>query len=652
VPYPRGRRLLKAQLTILLSRPGAQLQLDAPRGFTHHELVHGCRFRCVAALIVSFFIVVAPAQAGRAWRTAAELPTTGDSPYWTSLTMTPAGEAVGAWTDSTDGKGAVRGFVAPPDGSAPSGKLLESWGFNPSVASDGAGNALVAFSDEKNHTILGSDRPPGGSFSDTYQLVAPVHSFVFPKLAMRADGAAAMSFADAWGDVYAASRPAIGTFGAPVDVSGPMPVQPQWDRVTAITSDGRAIVVWAQGNDVRAAVQTPAGPFAPAVTLSATGREGEYPRLAVDGHGRAVVLWQETDLPRPTADPGVYETSVNGALKVAWLDTDALAFGPSAVIAGADRYAAEGEVGMTADGRAIAAFTKSDSDNRLGEIVASEAAFGGSFSTPHSLTDGYMGDAVRLRVTPTGEAVAGWRLFGERDGLESSRRDPSGSWDSPQDIVRPCPANEPYLDALAIDPTGRASALFRTFDGPATGIQVALDEPTTVAPPRQCAGREDAPRLNPSTGSQESGPASASERSTPADPPAAAVTPAPERLHPATSGLAIRTVRLSGRGRSRTLVVGLRCRVRCRVKLRLMRATLDPKAAPTLRTTRAWLQRSALRQVHLPVPAAVRQMRMSRLDPRRLTLEVAVVGGALTGAATRRLLPYGLSCGRASPCGG
>ena len=126
--------------------------------------------------------------------------------------------------------------------------------------------------------------------------------------------------------VQAATRPAGGGWGAPVDVSAP--TQAAWsysaDPQLALDQAGDAVAVWAGGpsgaDPVVQAASHPAGSasWQAAVDLSAPSQTAERPQVALDQAGDAVAVWQHASdaitvvqaASRPAAT-GVWQTPVD-----------------------------------------------------------------------------------------------------------------------------------------------------------------------------------------------------------------------------------------------------------------------------------------------------------------------------------------------------
>lgn len=187
-------------------------------------------------------------------------------------TTRPAG---GTWQDPVD-IGEVKTMAAP-----------EPW-----IAVDAAGDATAVW---KNQQVIESAyRPAGGS----WQAPAPIsatESFT-PEAAVNAEGDATavwMHFDGSDYVVQSAYRPAGGSWGAPALVSAPG--EEGGNPHIALDGSGNAMVVWRGegegGEAVRAAYKAAGGGWQDPVDVSIPGEEAQFPHVALDADGDALVLW-------------------------------------------------------------------------------------------------------------------------------------------------------------------------------------------------------------------------------------------------------------------------------------------------------------------------------------------------------------------------
>jgi hypothetical protein len=327
----------------------------------------------------------------------------GRSAVTPAVAVNARGDAIVAWQRldgaNTTVQATVRpaggGFSTPVDLSTPGQEAEE-----PQVAIDASGGTYVVW--RAVHGTRGvaqaSIGSVGASFSPPVDLSAADRTANAPQVAVNAAGEAVAVWATHGPDpallgVQAATRPVGGAFSAPaVLASGVLAAEPQvaiaasgetlavwtqpfaaptpsivtavrpagsaaWSSSTfadgdrpqvAMAPGGDAVAVW-RGSDARdfstpviAAEHPPGGVFTSLGAL-ATGDQAEAPRVAIDEHGAAVVVWQ----------------SWVGGLQVAAAVRDAGAtFAAPTVLAGTQPLAFGPDVAMTAGGGAIAVFTR------------------------------------------------------------------------------------------------------------------------------------------------------------------------------------------------------------------------------------------------------------------------------------------------------
>jgi hypothetical protein len=217
------------------------------------------------------------------------------------VAVSPAGDAVAAWQGAGLGvalRSAGGDFGEPQQlGDADAG----SGGFD--AALDAAGNALLVWA--RNVTgsasIESASAPVGGPFGDVKKVAGPVDHAADPDLALDAAGNAVVGFV-LWDPFitdttkwrpFTASRPAGGDFAAAEPLSASTR---ESERVQAgFNPQGEAIVTFMQGFQPWGAVRPPGGAFGDAIRLSPAAHDSGPPVFAVDGTGRAQVLWLGTD---------------------------------------------------------------------------------------------------------------------------------------------------------------------------------------------------------------------------------------------------------------------------------------------------------------------------------------------------------------------
>ncbi len=590
-------------------------------------------------LVLGSFALAAPASAERLWNEPDELTA---KPVWPSFAMADDA-ALAVWAEANGPP--IEAYVGSP-GEGPVRQRLDDGGFNPDVAAGRDGFGVAAWSTPGYRLGLAL-RQPGQPFGDPGLVpsgAAPSHP-TFPKVGVNATGRAAISAAEARGNrqwIAVSLRSPGGEFGPLRQVSPDFASQPAYERATAVTSDGRVVIAWTQytsrpfWSDLRVVTVAADGTASPVQVLSDPEKSAVQPEIAVDGRGRAVVLWQERRRPQPNAD-GTYSTGVNGTLKAASLDRSPALSEPF-VVPGAEARTDYGRVGMTAEGEVTFAFTRSESDIRIGVPHVVTGPLGGPYTRPYPVAGYYGADEIELAVGPDGQALVSWRLFGFPSTPEVARRSASGRWQSPQDLRLPCGPGG-FASGLEVSPDGRGGAFLFTAIDSAYRYEVTTDYDSLLPGTRLC-GRPTSSFSNPYPDPPPGG-----------DPVIPPVSPgalpdvvggatgdssgddAP-RLDGAPPGLTMRGPAL--RGRRVALRVG--CDEACSLKVRLrMRRT--GRRLRVVATGSRTFSGPSLRRVSLPISrrarAAIRR-RGSRLS---LVLTARDVSGNTSRLARRARLP-------------
>ena len=254
-------------------------------------------------------------------------------------------------------------FSAPADVSAPAGLRPM-----PRVAIDAAGNATVAWtqSDAAGMTVQAATRPGDGTFSAPVNLstTGPT-SYASQRIATNAAGETVAVWSgsdDANTIVEAATRPTGGVFSAPLDLSATG--RDADSAQAAIDAAGNAVVVWTRFDGTSRVVQfahRPAGgAFSAALGVSPAGAEARTPQVHVNAAGDAVVAWQRSD--------GT-NTIIQATIRRA-----GATFAPATNLSLTGRDAVEPQVGIDADGDAIAVWQRSNGTNTIVQAAGYDGA--------------------------------------------------------------------------------------------------------------------------------------------------------------------------------------------------------------------------------------------------------------------------------------
>jgi len=173
----------------------------------------------------------------------------------------------------------------------------------------------------------------------------------------------------------------------------------------AVDGTGRAISIWTQEGDIKAAFRPNGGRFGAPESVSATGQGAFQPKVAMDSNGNSVAVWTES----PTSIP-----TVHGA-------TRPVGGGWTAPVTLSDpaEIATDPQIDIDPQGNAEIVFTQGD------KVMGVTRPAGGSFSAAQAISDtsqqAYQPDVA---AEPNGEAVAVWTRFpGTQQVLYARRRD-------------------------------------------------------------------------------------------------------------------------------------------------------------------------------------------------------------------------------------
>jgi len=201
---------------------------------------------------------------------------------------------------------ALLAFAAPAGAATPAWsaeqQLTSTPAFDPAVAVDPAGNAVVAWSDPGWGAVHASFRPAGRSSFGPPQRLSELGGR-FPSVAFDGDGNAVVAWARLLrGDpehwlVEAARISSSGSFSEPQAVSPQLAYLGGQDIQLAVARNGRALIAYnggveRDGGDLKVwgALANAGGPFSRPSALSAPGNSAIEAGLGDDGEG--VVTWE------------------------------------------------------------------------------------------------------------------------------------------------------------------------------------------------------------------------------------------------------------------------------------------------------------------------------------------------------------------------
>ena len=310
----------------------------------------------------SNFIVQAATQPpGGTFDTPVDFSEPGQSAFGQQIAIAPDGTATVVWYRSNGSDLIIQASTRPPAGSfgAPVDLSAPGQGASvPQIATDPGGTTTVVWSrfDGRNSIVQAATRPAGGIFGVPVDLSAPGQSAFAPHVATDPDGTTTAVWQRYNGSnfiIQAATRPPGGIFGTPVDLSASG--QNAQNARIAAAPDGTATVSWYRSNGanriIQAATRPPGGSFGTPVDLSAPGQDAQNARIAAAPDGTATVIWERSN--------GV-DLTIQAATR-----PPGDSFGSPVDLSAAGQNATGPQIATAADGTAIVAWQRSNGSNDI-----------------------------------------------------------------------------------------------------------------------------------------------------------------------------------------------------------------------------------------------------------------------------------------------
>lgn len=233
-----------------------------------------------------------------------KLSAAGDSAFGPRIAADSQGNAVVVFTSHDGEVHRVQAAYRPAGGPWSTPVTLsvagqESRQPDPQVAVDGRGRAVAVWKARVGDatSLQVADRRADGPWSDPVTISAADRHAYEPQIAVAPNGGTTVSWGSSrrTGDdpideiVWAAHRPAGGSWGPPVKLAEDA-LRPH----VGVDAEGNTVAVWRQGGDipaVRTATLPVGGSWSSPVTLSDPGQSAGPPRVAVNASGAAVVAW-------------------------------------------------------------------------------------------------------------------------------------------------------------------------------------------------------------------------------------------------------------------------------------------------------------------------------------------------------------------------
>lgn len=430
-----------------------------------------CRSTCLALTALAALIVMAALPAGAlaapTWLAPVDVSAQGQKAEDPQVAVDAAGDAVAVWQRSEGAEVIVQAASRPAGGTWGAPVELSVPGENaglPRVAMDAAGDAVAVWvrSDGSHRIVQAASRPAGGTWGAPVELSVPGADAGEPEIAVDPSGDAVAVWTLSEGSdviVQAASRPAGGSWGAPTDLSaaGEEAGEPE----IAVDPSGDAVAVWTREEGFYSTVETvgrPAGgTWGAPVELSAPGVADFGPQVALDAAGTTVAVWERHD--------------ARGELVEAAVRPPGGGWGAPVELSSPAENTERPEVAVDPAGDAVAVWSRHDG----GEYVAQAASrpAGGSWGAPTDLSvPNQIAFDLQVGVDPAGDAVAVWVLReGTADVAQAASRPAGGAWGAPIDLS--APGQEALSPQVAVDPVGDAVAVWEHHDGTGRIVQAA-----------------------------------------------------------------------------------------------------------------------------------------------------------------------------------
>ena len=356
---------------------------------------------------------------------------------------------------------AAPALAAGPVWLAPVG--LSSAGSNaqrPLVGMDSSGDAteLWVGNDSGTATIEQAHRTagPGNAFSGAQNVSDGTSAASAPQLAVDANGdAIAVWVENAAGvaQVWAAYQPSGQGFGTAALIGTETGAQTA--PAVALDPSGNAVATWVYDdshNQVIQAAYAPAGsPFGAIQTLSADGQDAAAPRIAEDGGGDAMIVWQRS----------------NGTYQQIWsaYRPSGGSFSAVGVVAGEAGNQATPTVAMDSSGDATAVWQYDDGTSKVIQYADAPASPAPIFGAPGTLTldaDG-TASAPQLAGDAAGDTAVIWNIDkGATHEIQADGRPSGGSFPAAGAQATLGPADTAQQPQIALTSTGATVAAWDT----------------------------------------------------------------------------------------------------------------------------------------------------------------------------------------------
>ncbi len=275
--------------------------------------------------------------------------------------------------------------------------------------------------------------------------------------------------------------PAHAAWTAPVDLS-PGGQSADGEQV-AVDPQGNAMVVWRRSDGtnerIEARTRSVTGEPGAVQLLSPAGSDAAQPQVAVDGHGKALVVWSRFDGTTYRVEARARKAS--GELA------------PIKTVVSSETPVSAPLVAMTPNGRALVGWSRRVGSAQRVQVRWRSAT--GTLSAVQTVSPaGQAADSPQLAVAPNGTALVVWRVFtGSTYQIQLRTRNATGALGAIQTLS----AADRNADSpqVAVNGHGDGAVVWRILTGSVFRIQVAarsvagaLSPALAVSPPSVNSG--------------------------------------------------------------------------------------------------------------------------------------------------------------------
>ena len=340
----------------------------------------------------------------------------------------------------------------------------------PQVAIDPGGNAIAVWqqSDGTRYNILANRYTPASGWGEAELIETDNSGWAeHPQVAVDPNGNATAVWSQSDGTLYNiwANRytpvSGWGTAGLIETENSGDASEPQ----VAIDANGNAIALWHQWDGIRYNIwanrYTPAGGWDTARLIETDDAgHAKNPQVAMDPDGNAIAVWYQSD----------------GTLNNIWFNryTPAGGWGTAGLIETSNAGSAwDPQVAVDHNGNAVVVWYQSAGTRY--NIWANRYSPASGWETARLIETKNTGDAMypQIAIDEDGNAVVVWmQSDGTRNNIWANRYTPTDGW-AVAGLIETDNTGEAYEPQVAVDPGGKATAVWAQYDGTLYSIRAS-----------------------------------------------------------------------------------------------------------------------------------------------------------------------------------